>query len=234
MAVRLPRVRISLMLLKTADNDPFYTHVTASFMLEARRRHPRFPLIRVLEYGVCLHDMRADDRAYLDKIEASGRRNVHKARRLGYRFQPIAYNDWLGDIAAIRRSTTVRQGPMPESLLQDKAAPCQNPPSRCATHDYRYFGVVKDGALVAYAGVLVAGELAMIEHILGHAEHQANGVVPLLLIGMEDVIRREHPQSCYYGYGTWFGASESLRRFKKKFLFLPHRVRWIGGRKGGA
>ncbi len=220
----LPKLQIALM-EDAVCHDAFYAEVTREFYRNAMRRHPRFPLLRRMSYGVALCPLH-DAQSYFDRIEASGRRNVKKAKRLGYSFGPIDYNAHLEDIQAIRQSTDHRQGKLDAKFLTKSVTPCQNPPPQTATHAYPYFGVLRDGHVYAYAGVLVAGELAMIEHIYGHAEHHANGVVPLLLTGIADHVEQTYPTVRYYGYGTYFGASESLRRFKRKFLFMPHRVKW--------
>lgn len=225
----LPRITIDLMHGRTADNDPFYGRVVQEFYATATRRHPKFPLIRRMTYGVAVCCLPPEPDGYQARIESSARRNYKKAQRMGYAFGSIDFNAYLADIAAIRSSAQVRQGRMPEDYLQGTVQPCANPPSRTAFHDYPYFGVVKDGHLVAYAGVLVAGELAMIEHIMGHAACQADGVVPMLLIGMGGAIRERYPQVKYYAYGTFFGAGDSMQRFKTKFCFLPHRVKWVLG-----
>src|SRR5262249_38502859 len=48
----------------------------------------------------------------------------------------------------------------------------------------------------------------------------------LLILEVAREIYASYPTVKYYAYGTYFGASESMRRFKRKFLFYPHRVTW--------
>ena len=103
----------------------------------------------------------------------------------------------------------------------------QDPPSRDPCHGYAYFGVFADDTLVAYAGCLVAGEVMMIHMIFGHADHQGDGVVPLLISGITEVALQEYAQVRYLAYDKWFGASPTLRRFKRKLNFTPYRVRWV-------
>ena len=217
------------MLERTKDNDPFFKRITNEIYQAAQQRHSKFPLITNMKYGVAICPLPQTFVEYLKLIESSAIRNRKKADRLGYQFERINFNNHLEDIQAIRRSTDVRQGRLPDDFLTEKVEPCKNPISRNPCHDYPYFGVVKDGHLYAYAGCLIAGELCMIEHIYGHAAHQENGVVPLLYTGIAGYLYEHHPQVRCYGYGMFFGASESMKRFKKKFHFLPHRVRWILG-----
>jgi len=225
----LPKREINLMFGSVSARDPFYADITHEFFEQARRRHRKFPLVGALTCGVALCDLVRPDAAYVRMIEPSARRNVKKAQRLGYSFQAIDYNAYLDDIKAIRQSADVRQGKLDADFLVGDVAPCRNPQPLTQTHAYPYFGVVKDGHLFAYAGVLVAGELAMIEHIYGHAAHHSDGVVPLLLAGIAKYLEKHYPSVKYYGYGSYFGASATMRRFKRKFQFMPHRVKWALG-----
>ena len=225
----LPRVTVDLMVRDAAGNDPFFERVTRDFFRSSRKRHRKFPLIGVLTHGVALCELPETADEYFMMIEAAGRRNVKKANRNGYEFARVDYNDYLEDIGEIRRSTDQRQGRLDEAFLKGEVGRCENPESQTATHDYPYFGVLKDGKLFAYMGVLIAGELAIIEHIYGHAGVQSDGVVPKMIVDTAGYLMEHHPSVKYYGYGSYFGASETLRRFKRKFKFLPHRVRWVLG-----
>ena len=222
-------VPINLMFSSVKGKDPFYARVTEDFYRDAMRRHPKVPLIRRLQFGVALCVLSSQFDDYFMSIEPAARRNFKKAQRNGYIFHRINVNDHLCGISEIRKSAEVRQGRMPDEYLAGEVQACINPAPVACTHDYPYFGVIKEGKLVAYAGVMIAGELAMIEHIFGHATHQGDGVVPMMLIGMVEYILGNYPSVKYYGYGSYFGASETLRRFKRKFCFTPHRVKWMLG-----
>lgn len=222
-----PEVPVNLMYQSVRGKDPFYAEVTLGFYRESMRRHAKMPLIRRLQFGVALCELPVQGEGYFMMVEAAARRNFKKAQRNGYVFRPINVNDYLSGIAEIRKSAEVRQGRMPADYLDGEVQTCINPQPVTRSHDYPYFGVLKEGKLVAYAGIMIAGELAMIEHIFGHAAHQADGVVPMMLIGMAEHIRSNYPSVRYYGYGSYFGASETLRRFKRKFCFMPHKVKWI-------
>ncbi len=223
---RIPRLDIHLMESASSKNDPFYQRITREFYQEANRRHPKFPLIRELEWGVALCELPADFDDYFMLVEGAARRNYKKATRLGYHFQPIDFNQHLGAVDEIRLSTDVRQGKLSEEFLTTTVTASPNPIATDSTHGYPYFGVFKESHLRAYAGCQIGGELCMIEHIYGHADHHSDGAVPLLFISIAKYLFENHPQVRYYGYGTYYGAGESMRRFKKKFHFLPHRVRW--------
>lgn len=224
----MPEVEIHLMKEKTEGTDPFFAHITDKFYRRARQRHKRFPIFRQMMVGVALSDLSNGFEGYLKQIESSARRNYKKAKRNGFTFRQIDFNQHLDDIWAIRGSAQVRQGKMPEDFVRNKPKPISDPQAETNIHGYTYFGVLDaEGVLVAYAGCLQAGEALMIEHIYGHADYQSFGVVPMLFISLAEHAIEHYPYVKYMGYGTYFGASETMRRFKKKFSFLPHRVKWI-------
>jgi hypothetical protein len=210
----------------TASNDPFYGDLVLKFYRDSVARHPKFPLFSRFAHGVATCVLPATHEEYFSRIEAAARRNYKKAARLGYTFSRINYNDWLKDVCAIVRSTDLRQGSMPREFFERAPRPENNPPSTTAVHDYPYFGVQRDCTLHAYASCFIAGELCLVEQIFGHAERQADGVVPMLIISIAKHCLEHHPNVKYYAYGTYFGASETLRRFKTKFRFNPYKINW--------
>ena len=111
----LPRVSVNLMAERAAQNDPFYAWLARDFYEGANRRHPKFPLVRSLEYGVALCPLPASFDAYLAGLEASARRNCRKAERLGYAVRRFGYNSRLEEVREIWTSTPVRQGLLPRA-----------------------------------------------------------------------------------------------------------------------
>jgi hypothetical protein len=224
---KLPVISINLMLSGTQGNDPFYQEITRRFHQNATRRHHKFPLVRQLEYGVAVCLLKDDPRAYSHRLGSTAQRNLKKALRLGYRFARIDYNQHLNAVTDIHRSAKIRQGQaMPKHFFSAKAPSIVDPPSRNPLHDYPYFGIFKNDVLVAYASCLIAGDLCAIETIYGHVDYHADGIIPLLLVSMGDYLIAHHPQVRYYAYDTYYGASETMKRLKRKFLFHPHRVSW--------
>ena len=222
----LPRIKINLALDETSNNEPFFRRVVEEFYTNATRRHRRIPFFRELEIGVAVNCLPGTYDEYFMDIDGSARRNVKKARRLGYDFERIDYSSHLDDIWDIHRSTPVRQGPMSKEFLDQRPEPIADPQSGTNVHDYPYFGVTKNGRVVAYGGCFVAGELMMITTIFGHEGCKSNGVVPLLIVGMAEYSYEAYPRVKYYGYDKYYGADVGLRRFKKKFGFAPHVVTW--------
>lgn len=223
----MPTVSINLQAERIDDENQFYRTITEQFYKDANKRHRKIPLFKSMVHGVALSDISGGFDGYLAGIESSARRNYKKALRNGFTSRPIDYNQHLDEIWAIRRSTPVRQGELPDAFLNTPPPRRTDPVSTSKTHDYRYFGVFnKEEVLVAYAGCFIAGELMMIEHIYGHFDYQSFGVVPMLLISMAQHAEQDHSAVRYYAYGTFFGASPTMKRFKKKFCFLPHKVLW--------
>ena len=229
MIARMPRVQVDLMYEAAKDNDPFYQGMVKDFYASTQKRHRKFPLVRVDEYGVALATLPASFEDYFMTIEASARRNYKKAKRSGCSFERIDFNAHLDEIADIWQSAGTRQGPVPSHMAGGRVRPCTNPPSLTRIHDYPYFGVLRGGRLIAYAGCLLSGELCAIEQILGHARHQADGVVPMLIVDMAGCLIAEYPQVKVCTYDTFLGASVNLRRFKRKFTFRPCKVTWVLG-----
>ncbi len=223
---RMPTISIDLMHRATDGNDPFFGQLVREYYGATQRRHRKLPLVKAAEWGIALMVLPSTFEQYFRRIDASARRNFKKAHRSGYQFARIDYNACLDDIQAIRGSVAVRQGDVPPEYLNGVPTPCANPPSQTNIHDYPYFGVLREGQLWSYAGCMVCGEICMIEHILGHADRQPDGVVPMLIVGMAEYILKNYPKVKYYGYGSHFGAGMTMRRFKRKFGFLPHRVKW--------
>ncbi len=227
---RLPRVQVDLQCAETAGNDPFYERIVRDFYREARQRHRKFPLVRQYEYGFCVCTLPRNFDDYFRLIEGAARRNYKKSLRLGYRFARLDYNAHVEEVAAIIGSTDARQGrPMPAKLLSRASAGISDPPSRSNRHDYPYYGIFREGRLYAYASCLIAGELCAIQTIFGHADYQDDGIVPMLIISLAECVIRDYPHVKYYAYGSYYGASVTMQRFKRKFGFMPHIARWTLG-----
>lgn len=224
----LPKINISLGCYKTKD-DEFYKKVVSDFYYEATSRHSKLLIVPQMKYGVALSDLAEDFDTFFMKIAPAARRNYKKSSRLKYIFRKINASEYTDEIYAIRTSTKVRQGRLPDKILKKKVSANENPVPLYKGYGYPYYGVFsEDGVLVAYAGILVTGEIAIMESIYGHAKYQSDGVVPFLIINLakEWIESDEYGNVKYFSYGTYYGASETMRRFKKKMDFKPHNVNW--------
>ncbi len=225
-ALKTPTLTIDLGLKSAKANNPFYLNVVNDFYQSARKPHPKFPLIRSLQFGIALLPMPSSNDKYLKTLASSARRNINKAKRNNYKFQRIEYNDHLQEISDIHRSTSVRQGQMDPRFLSQELKSINNPASCDDRHDYPYFGIFKEGLLVAYAGCLVAEEMLLLSTVFGHDQYKSDGIVPYLIASIADYKYKNYPHVKYYIYDKYYGASITLRRFKKKFRFEPHTVTW--------
>lgn len=222
-----PTKELCLQIEKTRDNDPFFEKMTNTFYKNVTKRHPKMPIFGTLTRGVSINVLSSDFATYLKSIESSGMRNIKKAKRLGYTFARIEFNDHIDGVWDIRKSAPVRQGAMATDFMEIRPKEQKNPKSANMYHDYPYFGVFdENGVLAAYAGCFLAGDVIELSHYYGHAEHQKNGVVPLIITSIAEYVLENHTNIKAYLYGGYIGASPTLKRFKKKFGFLPHHVKW--------
>jgi hypothetical protein len=227
---RMPRVSINLMLEQASQNDPFYSKLVKLFYQDAQSRHRKLFFVGKYAYGFALCALPKDFHNYFIKLKSSTRNEYRKALRLGYRVRRFDFNAHLEEIHEILQSTPVRQGELPREIREGCVQPIANPPSRTPYHDYPYFGVFKEDKLVAYAGCMILGEMCHLNEIYGHASYQKDCIVHLLILEIAAEIFKSYPVVRYYSYDTYFGASDSLRHFKRKFLFYPHRATWtLGG-----
>ena len=227
-AVQLPRLRIDLRADAVKGRDPHYHALTESYFRHATSRHPKMPLMGRLQLGVAVCQLPTSPDGYRSQLPSTAQRNIRKAERAGYRFERIDYNAHLDAITDIHRSSQERQGRALSAQLLATTPPTDTPASNLDSHDYPFFGVFHpDGRLVAYACCFVAGELCSIDRIFGHHDHLSAGVVPLLIARIAEDTIQHRPGVRHLTYGTYFGASPTLRRFKRKFQFVPHRVTWL-------
>lgn len=226
--IYLPRVSIDLLSAELERNDPFFQRMVGDFYKDVNRHRVRRLFLREMVHGVALSQLPATFDEYYMRIDGSARRNHKKAIREGCEVRRIVFNDHLDAVAEVRASSDVRQGrPMPESYRLGLVHRIPDPPSLTPIHDYPYFGVFQQNKMIGYGCCLVAGEYAGVDQIFGHADYLPLGPVPLFLIELARYLYANHPRVKYYAYGTYFGATETLRRFKRKFDFHPHRVNWV-------
>ncbi|WP_163131982.1 hypothetical protein [Agarivorans sp. Alg241-V36] len=222
-----PDLNISLKYGLAKNEGPFFSEFTRTFFKEVTRRHPKMPIFGRMTRGVAVCKLDADYNSYFSSLESSARRNVRKALRLGYVFEPINYNDYLDEIYEIRCSASVRQGAMDADMLNTKPKPNTDKKSKSGTHNYPYFGVFDNNRkLVAYAGCIVAGELLELSHYFGHKDYQRDGIVPLLITEIAKKSIEGYSGVKYFVYGSYVNSSETLARFKKKLMFKPYHVHW--------
>jgi len=147
-----------------------------------------------------------------------------KAIRRGYSFIEIDRNSFIDDIYEINHSAPIRQGVPMSSGYKTKIDSYIN------ESNYRYFGVIDNGGkLVAYCDIGFYGEFALVSKLLGHNSHLNNGVMYHMLIALNRLIFEEYRQKGYryIMYDTYYGASDGLKRFKRKLGYRAYKVKWL-------
>jgi hypothetical protein len=225
---QMPNIVINLMHEKSSSNVPFFGKMVQDYFQEATSRHPKLPIVQKIQYGLAVCVLPESFEKYYMAIESSARRNHKKAIREGCTIRRIEFNEHLDEIRAIWQSTDTRQGRlMPEKMREGKVSAITDPKSENHFHDYPYYGVFYENTMIGYCATLIAGEYAGIQQIYGHSDHLTRGVVPQMIIGVAKDLYTSYPDVKVLSYGTYFGAGETMRRFKKKFLMVPHKVKWI-------
>ncbi len=154
----------------------------------------------------------------------TARKRADRARRLGYRFAVIDRSQHNTAIHEINTSKPERQGrPMSASYLAP-AAYTPLPEYPCAHHAICTYGVLdQDDVLRAYIVVHRVGELALVSQILGHAAHEPNDVMYLLVQG---TLEQQAPLGGIAYYNRWDSGTDGLRYFKERLGFQIADVEW--------
>jgi hypothetical protein len=211
-AVTMPRIDV-VASYGTPAEDAIVRYLT--------RPHPRYRIVGNKAVGAALlplHEF-GDVDEYLASLR-SARRRARRASRLGYTVAPFDPNDRGSQLLAIHTSLPERQGqPMHPSYLDDAAVYEIGP-------RIEYIGVLHDDVLVAYSELRLAGEIVVMNRVMGHGEHLADGIMFLLMAGIVDHAKAVHPETRYVFYDMFFGAGDGLREFKTRVGFRPHFVHW--------
>jgi len=210
--LKLPKLTLSL------NDRTLYNYFT--------RRH-RLLLIPNKSVGVALLQLPSDGGEYLaGSSKQALRTNCRKAERSGLRFavidRPI---DYLSDFMLIHTSAPIRQGREMAAAYNDKDLVTQyllkNKPI--------YGAVDAQNRLHGYLHLIYAGEVAVINRLLGHHDALGLGVMYLLMAGaVEEAVaaRNKTGYPLYMMYDTYFGAKPGLRYFKDRTGFKPYKVKW--------
>jgi hypothetical protein len=213
--VRLPRATIEM----SGDDACLYHY------RDFTRRHPRWRLIQNKAWGVALVPLPERPEDYLSGIRKKLRRRVERAAEAGFTFGPVDVIARIDEVLAINKSAAQRQGiPMHPDYFDEAAV---------RTY-FEWAGPtygVTDGAgvLRAYLCLRTAGEVAIVERILGHADALDEGVMYVLTIGaIQDLIERRGADGRprWFMYDMFSGASEGMRTFKHVIGCRPYRVSW--------
>jgi len=182
-------------------------------------RHKKIPIFKLKKYGVALIDLYIYKRYEKYISSVSGKNSpAYYSRRAsgkGYSVVLIDRNNFSDDIFLVNVSASSRQGrDMPYAYRKkiNSFDDCVN---------YKYYGVLIEKKLVAYADVGWYGNFVIISKILGHADFLKDGVMYLLITRIvQDAFDIEGVR--FVMYDTMLGGTDGLLLFKKKFLFQPY------------
>ena len=170
------------------------------------------------------------------------KRNIKKARKYGYSYQPFSYANFVPDIYEINTSLKRRTGRlMASSYLRNvkelggypaKYAPFKSP--LCPLHNDTWHGlfrsepghlqgsVLVDRRLVAYVRLRRNGNFAFYSLILGHGAHLKYGIMHSLHHGiLTNLLSQTKNRLKYLVYAGAFQGLEGLQRWKREALFKP-------------
>jgi len=188
----------------------------------------RFKIIKNKSIGVAIIDFNLyqnfDEYYKIINGKNSSAYYARKASKRGYEFIEIDRRDYIDDIYEINTSSLTRQGKKMSNSYLKKVKEYQD------KSNYRYFGVIdKNGKLLSYCNIGFYGEFTLISTLLGHKKYLNDGIMYLMLVEFTKLMFEEYQKDGYryIMYDTFFGASDGLKKFKKKLGFKPYRVTWI-------
>ena len=177
----------------------------------------KYDVCAVMEIPESMEDWRLEHR--------TARKRVWRAERRGYEADVLHREFHADDIHAINTSKAHRQGrPMAHTYMQrQEFSPL--PAYPCDRHAYRISGVFYDNVAVAYLVMIRAGDLALVSQILGHADHEDNGVMfQLFAFALE---REIAAGPGVVVYNRWDSGEPGLRDFKARLGFTESAVEWV-------
>lgn len=202
------------------DNSDFGKKLFQSFT----SRHPKYLIIRKKTTGVAIVKLQDfDDQAGYTK-SVNGKNSAayfsRKAVKSGYTFKGIDPNELGDEIFSINNSALSRQGKEMDDSYKNKFG-------RYPVNQHNsYFGIFSEKELVAYLWVINTGELAIVNRILGHAEHLEAGIMYLMVTSYISTLFTRGGETKYVMYDTFFGATDGLKLFKKRCGFHPYKINW--------
>lgn len=198
------------------------------------RPHRHLPFLRNKTFGVALMPVSATTADPLAGSHARASRQRRKrALRLGYTFGPFEGNEYIDEILAINRSSSLRQGkPLTPSYTDADAV------ALYSRRRQPFFGVFDaTRVLRAYCHAPTVGEVAVLARFLGEYDRLQDGIMTLLLSEMVLHFARSraaagNPQ--WIMYDTYIGGTAGMRIFKARCGFQPYRVKWVWANGPGA
>jgi hypothetical protein len=161
---------------------------------------------------------------YFNTVGPKTRNMIRKSNKLCYYYEFFNFNDELDSMFEVNTSVAERQGQPMTAAYLTKPKPISGL-EPCALHQQVYIGGFYEGRLVAYCWLAMCNEVAVINRILGHADHQSGtGLMDGLVNELVKVCsRNEHVN--YLSYRTLTSTTKGLEKFKKNVGFRSVNVR---------
>ncbi len=178
---------------------------------------------RAYTWPMAVLELEQDYDCYLETLRTA-RKRAAKARKRGYQFDRFERANYQRDVNEINQSKRERQGrPMNGAYLQTQAFTLigEQP---CDRHRITSYGIFdRFDTLVAYTVIHRCGELALVSQILGHGDHEPDGVMQLLGVG---TYRMEQPFGGALVYNRWDSGQDGLRQAKEWLRYQPMEIAW--------
>ena len=173
---------------------------------------------------VALLEIPAFEDSYMDAVRSKTRNMVRKAENNGYDYSTFKYNDHLKDMERVNKSTPYRQDRRMGDSYRQRVTPIMEGVPACHLHTQVYIGGFKDDHLVAYCWLVLCNQVAILNRIIGHADHLRGGVMNGLIKEIVENCQR-HRAIQYLNYLNMASSTDSLEGFKKRVGFESYKVR---------
>lgn len=202
-------------------NDPTNKHVISEHIIKVSDES-----VSLIRFKHSLSNLRLPSSVdlYMQTIGGKSRNIMRKAEKLGYEHHHADSRALLDDIFAIRTSSPCRQGkPIPDYFKEYPLKPISTE-GLCERHNEEFFGVFLKEKLVAYCTLRFFGEIAQINHILGHKDHVQNGIMYLLMYGIVRWLTAHKPWLRAINYLYASDIHGGLGQFKYNLGFKPEQA----------
>jgi len=141
-----------------------------------------------------------------------------RCTKMGYTVRSFNPNNQIEEIFTINTSSTERQGRVMDKNYQIKVNEWPT------DEENQWFGIFsEEGKLVAYVWTYIAGEMVLINRILGHADFLKDNIMYLLMTKVVAAFVQSDEIN-YLMYDTFGKVENGLVLFKKRIGFKPYTV----------
>ena len=195
--------------------------------------HPLHAQLSSGKYDVCATMPLPRSRKAWEAEHRTARKRAWRAASMGYVVYPLEREKWAEDIHSINTSRPRRQGRPMTNGYNQRPTESALPDYPCKLHAIRNYGVycleTDSGMLrervVAYLTMYRAGDLALVSQVLGHADHEPNGIMYLLFRHALEAEGAIAPGVCVYN--RWDSGTDGLRFLKARIGFEETPVEWL-------